>query len=550
MGVGFELPGTIPEGGRNDALFSYGRSLRAKGADDAEVLDRLSEANAERCAPPLPGSEVQTIARSVCTVEPGLSPEYEARRSEINATARTVNGAFNGIHINDAELSYAFAKMYRSRLRFVIEARGWYAYDGTRWVTASEGGGLMARSLMKEFSDRLTSWAASLNDNDETLDKALKYRNGNARKRLLEDCESEMSARMVEFDRDPMLFNCHSYTIDLHGGTVTKRQHDPSDMITMMAGCDYDPEAGYGEWRRFLIDTFEGDEERAAFLQMSVGRALAGDTSLHRFYIANGPTRTGKSSTLDTLLAMFGDYGGSMQPETLNDGRRNKGTASSDVARLAGKRFVVCPELPARMRLDVAQMKQWTGGDTVTARNLYQGEFDFHPMFQLWINTNYLPDVTDPTLFTGDRCIVVPFTRFIPETERDQGLKARLTDPRMLSSILNWALDGYRMLATKDGAAARKLPDACRAAVAEYATDSDRLGEFIADECETGPDLREDGARLYGRYKEWSQSNGYGALGRNNFYGELSRRGGMADCGAGRVHGRYTRHAFSGLALR
>lgn len=550
MGVGFELPAVIAEGERNKTLFSYGRSLRAKGADDAEVLDRLIEANAERCVHPLPESEVQSIAGSACTVEPGLSPEYEARRIERRVEARAIESAFNGININDAELSRVFAWMNRDRLRYVIEARGWYAYDGTRWITASEGGGFMARSLMKEFSDRLTSWAASLNDNDDTLNKTLKYRNGNARKRLLEDCESEMAAHMAEFDRDPLLFNCHSYTIDLHGGTVTERPHDPSDMLTMMAGCDYDKDAGYEEWQRFLLDTFEGDEQRVHFLQTTVGRALAGDTSMHRFYIANGPTRTGKSTTLDTLLEMFGDYGGSMQPETLNDGRRNKGTASSDVARLAGKRFVVCPELPARMRLDVAQMKQWTGGDTVTARNLYQGEFDFHPMFQLWINTNYLPDVTDPTLFTGDRCVVVPFTRFIPEAERDQGLKARLMSPRSLSSILNWALDGYRMLAVKGGAAARKLPDACRAAVAEYATDSDRLGDFIADECETGPDLREDGARLYGRYKEWSQSNGYGALGRNNFYGELARRDGVADCGAGRVHGRYTRHAFSGLALR
>lgn len=550
MGVGFELPGTIPEGGRNDALFSYGRSLRAKGADDAEVLDRLSEANAERCAPPLPESEVQTIARSACTVEPGLSPEYEARKREIQSTAATIaSGLERGI--NDKELSRLFAEAYRPRLRYVPGAKGWYAFDGARWAQPESGGGMIAHLLMKEFSDRLNRAATEVAD-DGGRTKALKavarYNQRADRVRLLADCESELYATMADFDREPLLFNCRNCTVDLRTGET--RRHNPADMITMMAGCDYDPDAGYGEWRRFLVDTFEGDEERAAFLQMSVGRALAGDTSLHRFYIANGPTRTGKSTTLETILAMFGDYGASMQPETLKDAERAKGHASSDVARLAGRRFIVCPELPARMRLDVAQMKQWTGGDTLTARGNFKDEFDFKPVFQLWINTNYLPDVTDPTLFTGDRCVVVPFDRRIPEGERDAGLPARMRGPAFLSSVLNWALDGYRMLATKGGAAARKLPDACRAAVAEYATDSDRLGEFIADECETGPDLRENGARLYERYMEWSHSNGYRALGRNNFYGELSRRDGMADCGEGRVQGVRTRHVFLGLELR
>lgn len=550
MGVGFELPEVVPEGGRNDTLFRYGRSLRAKGADDAEVLDCLIEANAERCAPPLPESEVQTTARSVCTVEPGLSPEYEARKREVQPTAATiVSGLERGI--NDKELSRLFAETYRPRLRYVPGARGWYAFDGTRWAPPESGGDMVAHLLMKEFSDRLNRAAVEVTDDKaraRTLKAVARYNQRADRVRLLADCESELYATIADFDRDPLLFNCRNCTVDLRTGK--DRPHTPHDMITMAAGCDYDKNAGYEEWRRFLLNTFEGDEQRVHFLQMTVGRALAGDTSLHRFYIANGPTRTGKSTTLESILAMFGDYGASMQPDTLKDAERAKGHASSDVARLAGRRFVVCPELPARMRLDVAQMKQWTGGDTLTARGNFKDEFEFRPVFQLWINTNYLPDVTDPTLFTGDRCVVVPFDRRIPEAERDARLPARMRDPAFLSSILNWALDGYRMLAVKDGAAARELPDACRAAVAEYATDSDRLGDFIADECQIGTDLREDGARLYGRYKEWSQSNGYGALGRSNFYGELSRREGVADCGSGRINGKSTRHMFSGLVLR
>lgn len=541
---GFELPEAIPEGARNTTLFSYGRSLRAKGADDSEVLEGLNEANAKRCTNPLSAQEVNAIAQSVCTVAPGLSPEYAAlatKERAIDISRDRLRG------INDKELSRLFGSTYRDRLLYVPEARGWYAFDGRRWVQPEHGGDMGAQRLMKEFSDRLNR-AAMATDDDKERASALKavarYNQRNDRARLLADCESEMHAPVSEFDRDRMMFNCPNCTVDLRTGEP--RPHRASDMLTKVAGCDYDPQAGYAEWREFIVTTFDGDEERAAFLQMAVGRALAGDTSLHRFYIANGPTRTGKSSTLEPILAMFGDYGASMQPDTLQEAKRGKGAASSDVARLAGKRFVVCPELPARMRLDVAQMKQWTGGDTVTARYQFQGEFDFRPMFQLWINTNYLPDVTDPTLFASDRCVVLPFDRRIPAERRDTGLRERMTEPAFLSSILSWAIDGWRMAAVADG----HMPDACRIAVEEYATDSDRMGEFIADECETGTCMREDGTRLYTRYKDWCESNGYGALGRNNFYGELSRRDGIADNGAGRVDGKYTRHVFSGLAIR
>ena len=62
----FSMLGSIAEGGRNDALLRYGRSLRAKGADDAGVLSALVAANAERCAPPLARAEVERIAANVC----------------------------------------------------------------------------------------------------------------------------------------------------------------------------------------------------------------------------------------------------------------------------------------------------------------------------------------------------------------------------------------------------------------------------------------------------------------------------------------------------
>lgn len=69
----------IAEGGRNKALFTLGRSLRARGMEEVAVRGVLIGSNVAMCVPPLEVEEVEKIARSACSVAPGLSPEYAGR---------------------------------------------------------------------------------------------------------------------------------------------------------------------------------------------------------------------------------------------------------------------------------------------------------------------------------------------------------------------------------------------------------------------------------------------------------------------------------------
>jgi len=64
---GFTLPETIAEGGRNDALYRYACSLRARGwADDDALQEEVARVNAERCDPPLGDKEVLRLVKSAC----------------------------------------------------------------------------------------------------------------------------------------------------------------------------------------------------------------------------------------------------------------------------------------------------------------------------------------------------------------------------------------------------------------------------------------------------------------------------------------------------
>jgi len=66
-GAGIGL--VITEGGRNDALFKIGCSMRGKGAELPEIEAELLDHNARRCSPPLPESEVLKIARSAASYD-------------------------------------------------------------------------------------------------------------------------------------------------------------------------------------------------------------------------------------------------------------------------------------------------------------------------------------------------------------------------------------------------------------------------------------------------------------------------------------------------
>ena len=93
-----------------------------------------------------------------------------------------------------------------------------------------------------------------------------------------------------------------------------------------------------------------------------------------------------------------------------------------------------------------ALVKSMTGNDTLNARFLHENSFDFRPQFKIYMNANYLPVITDMTLFTSGRIILIPYDRHFEEWEQDKGLKREFASEESRSAILNWMLEGYAML--------------------------------------------------------------------------------------------------------
>lgn len=71
----FELPEIIPSGSRHNTMLSYCGSLHAKNYSDAEILEKLKDANITRCNPPMSDKELSDIYEYVSKKPKGSTSE-------------------------------------------------------------------------------------------------------------------------------------------------------------------------------------------------------------------------------------------------------------------------------------------------------------------------------------------------------------------------------------------------------------------------------------------------------------------------------------------
>ena len=244
-------------------------------------------------------------------------------------------------------------------------------------------------------------------------------------------------------------------------------------------GDEYDPHAWSDRYSRFISEIMSGDAEKAKFLQKALGYSVSGDTRFEcMFFLYGETTRNGKGTLMESILRVMGDYGRAVRPETIALKHSvNSQNPSEDIARLAGIRLANISEPSRGLLLNAAQVKSMTGNDTLNARFLHENSFDFQPQFKLYVNTNYLPVVTDTTLFTSGRVLIIPFDKHFEEWEQDKGLKAEFGKPEVQSAILSCMLEGYRLLQAEG----LTLPQSVVEATNAYYHDSDKIAQFAED---------------------------------------------------------------------
>lgn len=426
-----------------------------------------------------------------------------------------------GYSWDEAGMADLFSECYRNDTRFCPEAKSWYTYDSGRWQ--KDVGALLVSAKIKEFVRLMALYCGEIEDEEKRkayMSFVSKMGDRRFRDRMMKDAADCMRIEATEFDRYPYLINCKNGTYDLK--EMEFREHRYEDFLTMQTSFEYGLQEDTCErWVQFIDEVTEGDKEKADYLQRALGYSILGTSKEECMFILHGKTtRNGKSTMLDAIQHLLGDYSTVAPVELICRAERQKNAEAptSVLAKLKGKRFVTMAESDTAGKLDEATIKQYTGGEDITARELYQAAITFKPQFTMWLSCNDLPSVKDKSLFASDRVRVIEFNRHFTDAEQDKGLKDYFESPEAMKGIFTWLVAGcmkYKRFGLR-------MCDHMKAVIRQYEKDNDLVLQFLEEKAERQAEGHTKAKALYDTYKIWCKSNGYYVCSMKKFNAELT----------------------------
>lgn len=399
-------------------------------------------------------------------------------------------------------------------LHYTVE-RGWLVWSGKYWQADDKAVGVAA--LAKESAESMLDEIRGAVDKKQ----AFKDAKAAAQKRAIEAAiwlarsEPGIYQQLITFDADPMILNVGNGIVGLSTGELGPHEQDAR--CTMLAGCDFDPNAQAPRWRQFVGEVCLENVELMDYVQRMCGYLLTASVQEHCLFFLHGGGRNGKSVMVETIMRVMGDYACAAEPEMLMT-KKHVGIPN-DVARLRGRRAVFLNETNQGHRFDEAKLKNLTGGDKLNARFLREEFFDFAPTHKLCLRGNHKPTVNGTDEGIWSRLRLIPFNLRLTPAEIDMSLTAALA--RELPGILAWCVQGC-LLWQQNGLA---TPQVILDALTEYRSESDTLGRFIDECCEIKPNSRVVCSALFNRYRDYCIAASERHLSAKDFPSELERRG-------------------------
>lgn len=395
--------------------------------------------------------------------------------------------ASDGFAWTDLGNAMRFEAAYRDELRYLAPAKAWYAWTGTHWQRL-EG------PQIDPYANRIAQRMAHSPDANLRKHGIASQSHDKLRAMVNRAAGLDFQISADEFDSHPWLLNCLNGTLDLRTGEL--REHRREDFITHVVNADYKPEARSRIWDEFLASTLP-DEEIRNFAQRAAGYTLTGSTKAEVCFLCVGEGRNGKGVFLMALGETLGTLGTTTNFQTFTRSHRDN---TGDIADMRGRRLVVAQEASSGAVFSESVLKGLTGGDTVSAKRLYENPITFLPQMKIWLVTNHLPEVRDASQGFWSRMLIVPFTQNFAGKE-NQSLKTDLRTPEARMAILAWMVEGTRRW-LEEGILP---PQDVTKAITEYREETDYFQRWLDDQCEQDPEYTAKSRDLYRAYAAYCE---------------------------------------------
>ena len=379
-----------------------GRVIKRYGANEKSYQIFLDEA--EKCDPPLPDAELNTIWNSAVRFgEKIAKQEGYVSPDEYNNDFGTRDSLRPGDY-SDIGQAKVIAREYGNELRYT-DSTDFIRYDGICWEESRQA----AVGAAEEFLD------LQLADANEQSEQALKElvkaglpediirKGGRTLEKMIDAAQTKAYAAylaaemyrkfvlkrrdmryilsalqalkpMVQMpiqalDADEFLLNTPSYTYDLRKGMQGRQEHQATDFITKCTSVDPGSE-GKAIWEQAVQQFFTGDTALIDYAQEISGLMAIGKVYIEALVIAYGDGRNGKSTYWNSLARVIGSYCGGISADALTAGcKRN---VRPEMAELKGKRMIIAAEMEEGVRLSTSILKQLCSTDEVSGEKKYK----------------------------------------------------------------------------------------------------------------------------------------------------------------------------------
>jgi len=312
--------------------------------------------------------------------------------------------------------------------------------------------------------------------------------------------DEELDKKMDE-NRHLLAFSDMVYDLEKKHSRPIK----PDDYICLNTGYNY-PNTRSPVARTELVNTIRSVFEEEAdiigspdsigaltsYVLKTLALCLHGRKKYEKFFVWTGTGGNGKGLLTEIIKRVLGDYYHSVPHQVITKTQDKKDATCPPLAKAKGKRGVWCSEPEADDKLQVGAIKEWTGGDPVSARDLYRSTITFVPQFVLYLQTNNIPQLNRPDGGIQRRLEVVRFPyQFVETVSEPHHKKINIDLKEKIIKSEDWRnemwfllLDAYRLLET-DGL---QVPDCVKDKSKEYMDDQNPIKGWLEANYDTSMD--------------------------------------------------------------
>lgn len=326
-----------------------------------------------------------------------------------------------------------------------------------------------------------------------------------------------------ELDTQEHLFNTDSGVVNLLTGEV--KPHDKTLYLSKNANC----KVSFDEpkvFLKFMKDIFWRNDENETqelidFVQLALGDSLFGRANKDKLYILYGNGSNGKSTFINVITRIFGDYGTTMNSDLLISKNNSSQSTEFSLSALTGKRYVSTSETAEGKKMDTVAMKQMLSGEQIAVQKKFGAPYNMTPIFSPWMSTNNKPVIRDTDYGTWRRIYLIPFINKFDDSKKDVNMPKKLMAE--MPQILGWMIQGAVKVSSADFQIDK--PKCLEEALVEYKTEFDTIQVFLTDMCIVFPGKTISTQTLFEKYKNWAKQNEEFMYSESKFRTELVKRG-------------------------